>query len=95
MKIQGEISLKNDDFTYVPLISTSSESQGVSCSGVPWRPNSTEDREAVERHADFQIGIFSDPLYKTGDWPKRMLDTLPPDYLPRFTEQEKKDNLGV
>jgi len=24
-----------------------------------------------------------------------MLETLPPDYLPRFTEQEKKDNLGA
>ncbi|KAJ7613021.1 glycoside hydrolase superfamily [Roridomyces roridus] len=77
MKIQGEISLKNDDFT-----------------GIPWRSNTTEDALAVERHAAFHIGVFSDPLYTTGDWPTIMTDTLPPSYLPRFTEQEKQDNLG-
>ncbi|KAJ7176777.1 glycoside hydrolase superfamily [Mycena filopes] len=62
--------------------------------GIPWRSNNTDDVLAVERHAAFRIGVFSDPLYTTGDWPKIMTDTLPPDYLPRFTEQEKKDNLG-
>ncbi|KAG5653222.1 hypothetical protein H0H81_001699 [Sphagnurus paluster] len=77
LKIQGEISLKNDDFV-----------------GTPWRSNSTDDIAAVERHAAFRIGAFSDPLYKTGDWPKIMTDTLPPSYLPRFTEAEKKDLLG-
>ncbi|KAJ7489190.1 glycoside hydrolase superfamily [Mycena latifolia] len=77
MKIVGEISLKNDDFT-----------------GIPWRSNTTEDALAVERHAAFRIGVFSDPLYTTGDWPKILTDTLSPEYLPRFTEAEKKDNLG-
>ncbi|KAJ7267247.1 glycoside hydrolase superfamily [Mycena rebaudengoi] len=62
--------------------------------GVPWRANNTDDIEAVERHAAFHIGMFSDPLYTTGDWPKILTDTLPPDYLPRFTEAEKKLNLG-
>ncbi|KAK7052126.1 glycoside hydrolase family 1 protein [Favolaschia claudopus] len=62
--------------------------------GIPWRSNNSEDSLAVERHAAFQLGSFSDPLYTTGDWPKIMTDTLPPDFLPRFTEQEKKDNLG-
>ncbi|KAF7303811.1 Glycoside hydrolase family 1 protein [Mycena indigotica] len=62
--------------------------------GIPWRSNSTDDALAVERHAAFRIGVFADPLYKTGDWPKIMTDTLPPEYLPRFTEQEKKDNLA-
>lgn len=51
--------------------------------------------EATERHAAFQIGIFSDPVYKTGDWPKPMTDILPPSILPRFTAEEKKDNLGM
>lgn len=62
--------------------------------GIPWRSNTTEDAEAVERHAAFRIGVFADPLYTTGDWPKIMTDTLSPEYLPRFTEAEKKDNLG-
>jgi beta-glucosidase len=63
--------------------------------GIPWRSNTSDDALAVERHVAFRIGVFSDPLYTTGDWPKIMTDTLPPDYLPRFTEQEKKDNLGM
>ncbi|KAI3621240.1 glycoside hydrolase family 1 protein [Moniliophthora roreri] len=62
--------------------------------GTPWRTNSTEDTEAVERHAAFQIGIFSDPVYRTGDWPKILTDTLPESYLPRFTEEEKQDIHG-
>jgi beta-glucosidase len=64
-------------------------------SGTPWRANNTEDQEAVERHAAFRIGVFSDPVYTTGDWPKIMTDTLPPAILPRFTEEEKKDLLGL
>ncbi|CAK5274161.1 unnamed protein product [Mycena citricolor] len=63
--------------------------------GVPWRANSTEDALAVERHAAFRIGAFADPAYTTGDWPKILKDTLPPNYLPRFTPQEIKDNLGT
>lgn len=77
MKIQGEISFKNDDFV-----------------GIPWRANNTDDIAAVERHAAFRIGAFSDPAYTTGDWPEIMTDTLPPSYLPRFTQAEKKDLLG-
>ncbi|PBK66076.1 glycoside hydrolase [Armillaria solidipes] len=62
--------------------------------GTPWRSNSTEDALAVERHAAFQIGIFSNPVYTTGDWPDIVKETLPAEYLPRFTEQEKRDILG-
>ena len=36
-------------------------------SGIPWRPNSTDDALAIERHVAFRIGVFSDPLYTTGD----------------------------
>ncbi|KAJ7770266.1 glycoside hydrolase superfamily [Mycena maculata] len=62
--------------------------------GIPWRSNTSDDTLAMERHAAFQIGVFSDPIFTTGDWPTIMLDTLPEEYLPRFTEQEKEDNLG-
>ncbi|KAK7049291.1 hypothetical protein VNI00_005892 [Paramarasmius palmivorus] len=62
--------------------------------GIPWRANSTDDIEAVERHTAFQIGIFADPVFK-GDWPKMLTDTLPESYLPRFTEEEKNDILGI
>ncbi|KAE9392133.1 glycoside hydrolase, partial [Gymnopus androsaceus JB14] len=62
--------------------------------GTPWREGNAEDIAAVERHVAFQIGIFSDPVYTTGDWPQIVEDTLPPDFLPRFTEEEQKDLLG-
>jgi hypothetical protein len=98
MGIQGEIAFKNDDFVYVTSLYLQF-SRPLTChvtiSGIPWRSNSTEDREAVDRHAAFQIGVVSDPVYTTGDWPKLMTDILPPSILPRFTEQEKKDLLGL
>ncbi|KAJ3513198.1 hypothetical protein NLJ89_g3092 [Agrocybe chaxingu] len=63
--------------------------------GPPWRANSTEDAEASERRTAFQIGIFADPVFITGDWRKILTDTLSPEYLPRLTEEEKKDILGA
>ncbi|KAF9500246.1 glycoside hydrolase [Pleurotus eryngii] len=62
--------------------------------GMPWRANSTADKEAVERHAAFGIGIFSDPVYTTGDWPEVLKEILPPSILPRFTKKEQEDILG-
>ncbi|KAJ3887623.1 glycoside hydrolase superfamily [Lentinula edodes] len=63
--------------------------------GMPWRANNTEDVDAVERHAAFGIGVFADPVYTTGDWPQILKDTLSPDYLPRFTEEDSKEILGT
>ncbi|EPQ51427.1 glycoside hydrolase [Gloeophyllum trabeum ATCC 11539] len=63
--------------------------------GTPWRANSTDDIEAVERHTAFQIGVFSEPIYGTGNWPQIMLDTLPPSFLPRFTPEEIAENKGT
>ncbi|KAF5310173.1 hypothetical protein D9619_010217 [Psilocybe cf. subviscida] len=62
--------------------------------GIPWRANNTDDLAAVERHAAFRIGVFSNPAFTTGDWPKIMTDTLPPSFLPRLSAQDKKDALG-
>ena len=63
-------------------------------SGMPWRANNSDDALAVERGAAFGIGAFSTPVYVSGDWPDLMRETLPPSFLPRFTEQEKKDLKG-
>ncbi|CAA7271280.1 unnamed protein product [Cyclocybe aegerita] len=62
--------------------------------GPPWCANSTKDAEASERHTAFQISIFADPVFITGDWPKTLMDTLSPEYLPHLTEEEKKDILS-
>ncbi|KAK0451435.1 glycoside hydrolase superfamily [Desarmillaria tabescens] len=62
--------------------------------GTPWRSNITEDALAVERHAAVGIGLFSNPVHTTGDWPDVVKDTLLAEYLPRFTDEEKMDLLG-
>ncbi|OCH87182.1 glycoside hydrolase family 1 protein [Obba rivulosa] len=62
--------------------------------GQPWRTNSTEDQEALERNAAFYIGTFSEPVYGSGDWPQLLKETLPPSVLPRFTEEEKAEIKG-
>ncbi|KIJ59188.1 glycoside hydrolase family 1 protein [Hydnomerulius pinastri MD-312] len=62
--------------------------------GLPWRSNTTDDIEAVERHASFGIGLYANPVYVNGDWPQIVKDTLPESYLPRFTEEEMADLKG-
>jgi beta-glucosidase len=94
MNIKGEIAFKSDDYMYVFIVQ-SRHLNNSEVSGTPWRANTTDDATAVERHAAFRIGAFADPIYTTGDWPKIMTDTLPPSYLPRFTEAEKQDLLGT
>jgi hypothetical protein len=34
--------------------------------GIPWRANNANDTEAVNRHTEYQIGIFAEPIYNTG-----------------------------
>ncbi|KAL0061819.1 hypothetical protein AAF712_011337 [Marasmius tenuissimus] len=58
--------------------------------GPPWRANSTEDMEASERHTAFHIGLYAEPVYGNGDWPKIITDTLPPSFLPRLTDEDKE-----
>ncbi|EJC97658.1 glycoside hydrolase family 1 protein [Fomitiporia mediterranea MF3/22] len=62
--------------------------------GQQWRLNSTDDAEAVERSAAFHIGMFSEPVYVSGDWPDLMKETLNETLLPRFTDEEKKELKG-
>jgi len=62
--------------------------------GMPWRTNTTEDSEAVERSAAFGIGLFSTPVYVSGDWHDLIKQTVPESYLPRFTEEEMSDIKG-
>ncbi|WVW84118.1 hypothetical protein I302_106147 [Kwoniella bestiolae CBS 10118] len=57
--------------------------------GVPWREGNEDDIRAVERHGAYQIGIFAEPIYNTGDWPQLIKDDLPPEILPRFSDEQK------
>ncbi|XP_015879544.3 beta-glucosidase 13 [Ziziphus jujuba] len=61
--------------------------------------NSAEDKAAVNRMLDFELGWFVEPLV-FGDYPKSMTE-LVKDRLPKFTEEEKSmlkgsyDFLGI
>ncbi|WWD17113.1 hypothetical protein CI109_101550 [Kwoniella shandongensis] len=74
LNIQGEIAFKSDNFV-----------------GVPWRGyDNKEDLYAVERHAAYQIGVFAEPIYVSGDWPEILKNDLPPEILPRFSDEQKE-----
>ncbi|XP_051136954.1 beta-glucosidase 13-like [Andrographis paniculata] len=69
----------------------------------PWNEpysDKPEDIEASKRAQDFQIGWFVEPLLG-GQYPKRMLENISPQYLEPFNEEESKllkgslDFLGV
>ncbi|KAL5499119.1 hypothetical protein ACEPAH_1637 [Sanghuangporus vaninii] len=62
--------------------------------GRQWRTNTTDDADAVERSAAFHIGMFSEPVYVSGDWPDLMKETLNETMLPRFTDAEKNEIKG-
>ncbi|KAL5522617.1 hypothetical protein ACEPAG_8634 [Sanghuangporus baumii] len=62
--------------------------------GRPWRTNTTEDFEAVERNVAFWLGMYSEPVYGSGDWPDIMKETLNETMLPRFTEEQKEEIKG-
>jgi hypothetical protein len=64
-------------------------------SGKQWRANSTEDAQALERNAAFYIGLFSEPVYGSGDWPELVKEALNETYLPRFTDEEKAEIKGA
>lgn len=61
----------------------------------PWRANSTEDAEATERCTQFGIGMFSEPVYGSGDWSELVKQTVPESFLPRLTKEEQEDIKGL
>jgi len=50
--------------------------------------NSTADRDAAERHLEFQLAWYADPIFK-GDYPDSM-KRLVGERLPQFTNAQKK-----
>ncbi len=56
---------------------------------LPHRTGNEEDIKAAERHDAVMLGLWSDPVYSTGDWPQLLTDTIPASVLPRFNESEK------
>jgi len=56
---------------------------------LPQNPDDQDDVEVARRHFDFYIGIFSQPIYGDGDYPKNVLDTIPASILPRLTAEDK------
>ena len=50
------------------------------------------DVEAAQRYLDFQLGIYGDPVFLTGDYPPSVRARVPA--LPQFTPQQSADLLG-
>jgi len=51
--------------------------------------NSSQDAIAVQRASDFNEGWFANPTFIGGDYPKYLKDFVS-NFLPNFTEEEKK-----
>lgn len=56
---------------------------------MPYREGNEDDLEAARRHAEFKIGIYSEPTYGSGDWPQVVKDTLG-DIIPTLTAEDQK-----
>ncbi|PBK89646.1 glycoside hydrolase [Armillaria gallica] len=63
--------------------------------GTPWRSNSTEDILAVERHAAFQLGLFANPIYTTGDWPDIVKQRSPPNTSRASPTRKRAPDEGI
>ena len=57
---------------------------------LPWDEDSDLDKEACVRHEAFNVGLWAQPMYGTGDWPDVVKSTIPPTILPNITEEDKK-----
>ncbi|CBQ73807.1 related to beta-glucosidase [Sporisorium reilianum SRZ2] len=57
---------------------------------LPHRTGNSEDIRAAKRHDAVFLGLWSDPVYSTGDWPEILTNTIPADVLPRLNESEKQ-----
>lgn len=95
MNISGEIAYKNDGYVYVLYDKRYSAFFLPSNRCQPWRANSTEDAEATERCTQFGIGMFSEPVYGSGDWSELVKQTVPESFLPRLTKEEQEDIKGL
>ncbi|KAK4048912.1 hypothetical protein OIV83_004468 [Microbotryomycetes sp. JL201] len=56
---------------------------------LPYRTGNAEDLKAAQRHADFNLGIFAQPVFGDGNYPQSIRDTLG-NVLPALTAAEKK-----
>lgn len=56
---------------------------------LPQNPDSAADVEAANRHFQFYIGIFSQPVYGDGNWPTVVRQTIPTKFLPDLTDSDK------
>lgn len=57
---------------------------------LPHRPGNAADIRAAERHDAVLLGLWSDPVYGSGEWPKILTETFPDGILPALTDEDKK-----
>ncbi|EPQ26450.1 uncharacterized protein PFL1_06098 [Pseudozyma flocculosa PF-1] len=57
---------------------------------LPHRPGNAEDIRAAKRHDAVLLGLWSDPVYSTGEWPAILRETIPTSILPDLTDEDRK-----
>lgn len=57
---------------------------------VPYRFHNKHDEDAVQRGIDFGLGLFSEPVHNSGNYPKIVRDEVPKAWLPELTEADQK-----
>ncbi|KAK6184280.1 hypothetical protein SNE40_006780 [Patella caerulea] len=62
---------------------------------IPKDSNNPADNDAVLRNLEFEYFWFSDPIFRTGDYPDEMKQHVGGTRLPSFTPREKQLNLGA
>jgi beta-glucosidase len=68
---------------------------GITLNSEWWDPVTShpEDVQGALRAMDYTLGIYADPIWGDGDYPKTLRDTCG-SRLPRFSEEEKAELMG-
>lgn len=56
---------------------------------VPFRKNNRNDEEALSRSMDFYLGIFAEPIFKTGQYPELVRQEVPHKFLPELSLEDQ------
>lgn len=57
---------------------------------VPYRNHNEDDVDSVQRNIDFGLGLFSEPIHNSGNYPKVVREEVPKEWLPELTKEDQK-----
>ena len=56
---------------------------------VVYRKNNKEDQLALKRGMAFYLGLFAQPIHKSGDYPAVVREEVPKEWLPELSKQDQ------